>query len=605
MSNSLSKTVIQRNSFMSLTKTILKKRILKRKLLSMCWGLMVCALTNAFGQDATVNQRVWYAKFQLFTHFTSGSVPERVNCVTVDNNGLTIAGLVDTAYIYSRHSNSYQDTVHNLHSLIRQTSPINWVNPGNVNSGTNNPVYWYANMYGNEYVSAYNLHGNMLYKRNSTTNNYDSVPGLTCDEFPNQIHEWGNNKALLVFNEATSAIQNLNGAQYRNYAIVDLTTNALSHTSADTVFFSGVTRKLQMWNDTLFAVCQPIDQTEPIRFWGLKKSTTTWMQNVIPSLFGNRVYNFTITANGIYVVIGQDATQVYELWRYRSSWEKLATMMPTNYTLNNQQNSPYIFRGLLQRNNTIYLGGEFNAINGQSLTSYVAFDETTNTAKRIGTYTTADASECRGYFWYDGALHVVVQGIPWGFVDPSYYTVYVLYDTTAQIPHIIGPTGPQSSTFTLTGTAAPNQRVVVYQTGTNVQRLTTANASGAWSLTLSGYLPGIYSFYPAGLNSSGYESDTGATKDVTVVTATSVETLVAEDNGVSVYPNPTTGKVNLTHTKQVQVYTLNGLELKNVSSEYTSTGGMQVNISALPNGVYIFNCHTAMGKEVRIKIVKQ
>jgi hypothetical protein len=152
-----------------------------------------------------------------------------------------------------------------------------------------------------------------------------------------------------------------------------------------------------------------------------------------------------------------------------------------------------------------------------------------------------------------------------------------------------------------TATASPSTgtTLVAGPTGQNYQWINCANnqpVNGATSASYTVTVNGSYSVEVT--NSFGCSS----TSNCVLINFVGINENKAETN-VSIYPNPTKGKVNLTiATEQANVSVYNALE-KMISNYSNVQNGASIDLSNNPNGVYLIHVVTEKGTSI-LRVVR-
>jgi hypothetical protein len=516
-------------------------------------GLMIGALSPRSVAQAPLNQQAWMPEIEVYKTVTNGGVPEAFRFISVDGSGTwTIGGAFDTALRYNYRGTQVIQKLTGLKNMLRRMPDGTLTNPGLVHIDQSSTVESYGKLYGSEYVSPHNLDYQFIRKFNASTGVFEAVPNMVLDGYAGEMFEWGNNNILLVGTDG-GTFTVINGQNYRLMALWNPQTNAIQRISSSIGDGMPGYSDGMMVNDTFYV---GMDFSHEFRLWGIKKGSLTWIENIVVGLPCHRILKIHVQNGVTYAFIGTYALK-YEIWRHKNgAWQKVLDCTPKNYTGDNKP-----IRAFTVRNGILYLAGQFTHVNGQPVNGLAAFNESTGAVTKLGISpplgSNYNSYQPQGFYWINNVLYMPIYG---GIKDLiKTQVIFSLRDTVAPIPVITGPTGLQNTSFSIVGTAAPNDSVKLFQVGNGAPVRIVANATGQWSVEYSGMPPGTYQFYATSVNSSGWESPPSATKTVEVNIATAISIVQFGPDDSYAFPNPTKDRAIIKNAKQLLgVYAIDG-----------------------------------------------
>jgi hypothetical protein len=573
---------------------------MKKLLYVLLTGLMIVALSPRCVAQAPLDQQAWIPEIEVYKTVINGGIPQAFRFISVDATSTwTIGGAFDTALRYNNRGTQVIQKLAGIKNMLRKMPDGTLTNPGFVYIDQSSHVASYGNLYGSEYVSPHNLTYQFIRKLNVSTGVFEAVPGMVLDGYAGKMFEWGNNNILLVGTDA-GTFRFINGLEYRLMALWNPQTNAIQRISSSMGDGMPGYSDGMMVNDTFYV---GMNFPNEFRLWGIKKGALTWIENIVTGLPCHQVLKIYVENGATYAFIGTYALK-YELWKHKNgTWQKLFDCTPIDYINNN--NSP--IKGFTVRNGIVYFAGQFTQVNGQPMNGLAAYDENTGAITKLGISpplgSNYNSYQCEGMYWINNILYMPMYGGIKQMIGTQ--VIFSLRDTIAPIPSITGPSGIQDLAFTVTGTAAPNMSVKLYQIGSPTPSVLSSNATGDWNVPFSNMPPGTYQFYATSVNSSGWESPPSATKTVVVNVATAISAPVFGPDASFAFPNPATSKVTIKNARQLlAVYAIDGKNCKEKVTWQRSGENITLFVSELPQGMYLIECVNHKKKNILVRITK-
>ncbi len=224
----------------------------------------------------------------------------------------------------------------------------------------------------------------------------------------------------------------------------------------------------------------------------------------------------------------------------------------------------------------------------------------TPTAVCVGSSASLTASGATTYSWSTGGTGSSIN------VTPSVTATYTVDGTNS--------CGTDTKTVTVNVNASPTVSAVTSASILCAGNSASLTASGATTYSWTGIGAGASivvspttttTYTVEGIDANGCMDTTSFVQVVSPCTG--IANVLANSNGINIYPNPTTGLITLvisdvTTTTELEVFDAIG---KIVLSQTISDSQTQINIAELANGIYSYRVKNANGYVAQGKLVKE